>query len=124
MTSPINKFEAIGIFGSIGIMVVALLLLRSEFGLQSNVATVTEVKEAGVVVVDTETQNEDAALADGLLDAGGGAFGLLGLAGGHLALHLLELGLGGGVGCLLANLGQLGVQAVTLHLGADVGLGL
>jgi len=58
----INKFEAVGIFASIGLMVLALFLLRIES--TPDLATVvdTQSQSAAVSVVDENIENENEAL--------------------------------------------------------------
>ena len=68
----ISKFEAIGIGASIVAMVLALFLMRMQSSLfAENDAVVRDTLQASVVVSDDTTQ--DAALADAIVEASGGA---------------------------------------------------
>lgn len=67
--SPINKYEAIGIFASVSVMALALALLRFETIPEGTTAQVIQNQVGGVVVVE-ETENEEGqALTDALIAA-------------------------------------------------------
>lgn len=67
--SPISKFEATGIFLSVAIMAVALVILRYETD-PTVTGTETETVEQGAVIVaSTETNDDQGALRNALVDA-------------------------------------------------------
>lgn len=66
--SPINKFEAIGIFTSVAIMAVVLAVLRFDSS-RGMLAEVEPETQGAVVVAGDDTSGENSGLADALYDA-------------------------------------------------------
>lgn len=64
-----NKYEIIGIFGSVTIMAIALAILRFEFGGNVTPATVIKNNDPSVIVVDDSANGSSNALLDTLLEA-------------------------------------------------------
>lgn len=67
--SPITKFEATGIFLSIAVMAIALVLLRFEAKDGSILATIDSESQGAVVVANEEVKVSDEELANALLGA-------------------------------------------------------
>lgn len=65
----LNKYEIIGVFASVGIMALALLLLRLESTPSSVASLIDSSSQSAVVVANTDVQNGTGALADTLADA-------------------------------------------------------
>jgi hypothetical protein len=66
---PINKYEAIGVFGSVAIMALALVLLRFDSDTNDVVADITGDSQGAVVVAGGDTAGEQSGLTDALIDA-------------------------------------------------------
>jgi len=65
----INKFEAVGIFASIGLMVVALFLLRFDTTTVLSQAVEGQSQVASIAVVDESNTNQQEALFGALADS-------------------------------------------------------
>ena len=65
----INKYEAVGIFASIGLMVLALFLLRVETDSKTLVVADVDSQVATIAVVDEENDNQTEALYGALTDS-------------------------------------------------------
>jgi peptidylprolyl isomerase len=67
--SPVNKYEAIGIFLSVAVMAVALSMLRFQADLGNTVATLEADSQTALVVQEETATQENGALAQALADA-------------------------------------------------------
>jgi FKBP-type peptidyl-prolyl cis-trans isomerase FkpA len=67
--SPINKYEAIGIFASVAVMALVLAFLRTDRLGSAVVAEVDPGTQGAIVVAGEDTEGEQSGLADALYDA-------------------------------------------------------